>query len=121
MPSLQTLRNARWLTRLVLVGFALFVGAATASALVKPPGSQMVCTTMGGMQLVSDVPDGQDHLPPVGMDCPLCAPLLVPPPPLATGLLHPGAEVGGFHRLPAGSITPSTRAPLPPRGPPGPG
>ena len=49
MFSLQSLRNAPHLTRLVLVWFALFVGVAVASPLVNPEGVQLVCTTAGSV------------------------------------------------------------------------
>jgi hypothetical protein len=49
MFSLQTLRNAHLLTRLVLVWFALFVGAAVASPLVKPEAVHLVCSAIGGV------------------------------------------------------------------------
>ena len=61
MSALQTLRQARWISRLVLVWFALFLGAAVASPVIKPVGGQMVCSAMGGMKMVVD---GQDDAPP---------------------------------------------------------
>ena len=68
MSCLQTLRNARWLTRLVLVWFALFIGAAIASPMVKPATGQMVCTTMGGMKMVMDGDDNASSQPSASMD-----------------------------------------------------
>ena len=95
MFSLQSLRNAHRLTRFVLVWFALFVGVAVASPLVKPEAVQLVCTAMGGVKLVqvdvagSDVGAAAAH---TALDCPACLPLIAPPvadllAPLPTGNL----------------------------------
>jgi hypothetical protein len=95
MFSLQTLRNAHHLTRLVLVWFALFVGAAVASPLVKPEAVHLVCTAIGGVKLVqvdaagADVDAAVAH---TSLDCPACLPLIAPPvadmlAPLPTGNL----------------------------------
>jgi hypothetical protein len=114
--TLQTLRQARWLTRLVLVWFALFIGAAIASPMVKPITGQMVCNAMGGMKMVMD--GDQDTPPSAGMDCPLCAPMLTPVTPQARFLERPGALAHVLQTLPAAHIAGLTGAPLPPRGPP---
>jgi len=95
MFSLQTLRNAHHLTRLVLVWFALFVGAAVASPLVKPEAVHLVCSAIGGVKLVqadaagADVDGVVSH---TALDCPACLPLIAPPvadllAPLPTGSL----------------------------------
>lgn len=89
MFSLQSLRNAHRLTRYVLVWFALFVGAAVASPLVKPEGVQLVCTAIGGVKMVqvdaagADVDAAAAH---AALDCPACLPLIAPP---AADLLTP--------------------------------
>jgi len=72
---MQTLRNAQLLTRLVLVWFALFIGASVASPLVKPVETQMVCSVMG-MKMVDGA--GDPTQPGSSMDCPLCMPLAAP-------------------------------------------
>ena len=95
MFSLQSLRNAHRLTRFVLVWFALFVGAAVASPLVKPEAVQLVCSAIGGVKLVqadaagADVDGVVSH---TALDCPACLPLIAPPvvdllAPLPTGIL----------------------------------
>jgi hypothetical protein len=78
MLSLQSLRNAHLLTRLVLVWFALFIGVAVASPWVKPQSSQMVCSAMGDMKLITadDVGTLVVH---TALDCPVCLPLIAPP------------------------------------------
>ena len=78
----------------MLVWFALFVGAAVASPLVRSEGLQMVCSGMGGMQLVSlEAGDNAGTTVPQGLDCPLCLPAAVPAPspgkpPHPGGLAH---------------------------------
>ena len=92
MFSLQSLRNAHRLTRLVLVWFALFVGVAVASPLVNPEGVQLVCTTAGSvklLQLDGEEAQGSHH----GLHCPLCLPVAAPPvvsvsAPVHVGLSH---------------------------------
>ena len=82
MSSLQTLRNAHHLTSLVLVWFALFVGVAVASPLVKPEAVHLVCTAIGGVKLVqvdaagADMDGAAAH---TALDCPACLPLIAPP------------------------------------------
>lgn len=82
MFSLQSLRNAHCLTRLVLVWFALFVGVAVASPLVKPEAVHLVCSAMGGVKLVTAEAASDDVGAPVAhvaLDCPACLPLIAPP------------------------------------------
>lgn len=118
MTTLQTLRQARWLTRFVLVWFALFIGAAIASPMVKPVSGQMVCSAMGGMKMVTDGEDGNAAQPSASMDCPLCAPMITPPVPQARTFEPPSALAQALQLLPAARLAALTGAPLPPRGPP---
>ena len=82
MFSLQSLRNAHRLTRFVLVWFALFVGAAVASPLIKPEAVHLVCSAIGGVKLVqvdaagANVDAAVAH---TALDCPACLPLIAPP------------------------------------------
>jgi len=80
---MQTLRNAHFLARLVLVWFVLFVGVSVASPLVNPDGVQLVCSTAGSVKLVSSDAGAQSGLDDSerghGMHCPLCLPLAMPP------------------------------------------
>ncbi len=118
MPTLQTLRSARWITRLVLVWFALFLGVAIASPIVKPAGGQMVCTAMGGMKMVVAGEDGSISTS-SSMDCPLCAPVITPPVAQTAATAQPQTGLGHvLQTLPAAHIAGLTGAPLPPRGPP---
>jgi hypothetical protein len=82
MFSLQSLRNAHRLTRFVLVWFALFVGAAVASPLVKPEAVHLVCSAMGGVKLVQADAAGAEVdgvVAHTALDCPACLPLIAPP------------------------------------------
>ena len=96
MFSLQSLRNAHRLTRFVLVWFALFVGAALASPLVKPEAVQLVCSAIGGVKLVQADATGEEVSGAelrTALDCPACLPLIAPP---AAEVLAP---------LPAGNLS----------------
>lgn len=118
MSALQTLRHARWLTRLVLVWFALFIGAAVASPMIQPVASQMVCSAMGGMKMVMDDESGQTRQATASMDCPLCAPMFTLPAPQALALDLSGTPTHAPHIAQAAHRAALSRAPLPPRGPP---
>ena len=119
MSALQTLRQARWIGRLVLVWFALFLGAAVASPVLKPVGGQLVCSAMGGMKMVVDGDMDAPPQPLASMDCPLCAPVLAPPAPQTTAATTPQALAHALLTLEAAHLASLTGAPLPPRGPPG--
>jgi len=118
MSLLQTLREARFITRLVLVWFALFIGASVASPLVKPQASQMVCSAMGGMKMVMGDDTGDSPTFSSGMDCPLCAHVSAPPPPAAQGFEPVSALAYALRPVAAAHIAWLTGSPLPPRGPP---
>lgn len=80
MLILQSLRNAHFLTRLVLVWFALFIGVAVASPLVKPEATQLVCTAMGGMKLIQvDADSAGGSSAHASLECPACLALTAPP------------------------------------------
>ena len=117
---MQTLRNARWITRLVLVWFALFIGAAVASPLVKPEPTSMVCSAMGGMKLVNlDSDDDSTPAPGHSLDCPLCMPVAAPAPmslslPVHSGLMH------ALHPLESARLASLIGAPWQARAPPSP-
>ena len=89
MTFLQSLRNAHRLTRFVLVWFAVFVGVAVASPLVKPQAVHLVCSAIGGVKLVQVDAAGADvdaAIAHTALDCPACLPLIAPP---AADLLAP--------------------------------
>ena len=118
MPSLQTLRNARLIARLVLVWFALALGAAIASPLVSPKAMELVCSGSGAMKLLVKADDGSTEISTHALDCPLCTSLGAPPPVARTDApsAQPLAHV--LRTIPAARIAALTGAPLPARGPP---
>lgn len=114
---MQSLRNATFLARLVLAWFALSLGVAMASPLVKPQAVELVCAGGGAMKLL--VKDGQGK--PAGshtLDCPACVALDTPPA-AAASVIPPVQPLGHALRpIPAARIAAATAAPLPARGPP---
>jgi hypothetical protein len=115
---MQALRNARFITRLVLVWFVLFVGASVASPLVAPDHLQMVCSGDGGMKMVDSGDDEGAAKPSARMDCPLCTSVAAPPPPVASPSVPPSPLAHALHPLVAAHIASATAPPLPSRGPP---
>lgn len=117
---MQTLRHAHLLARFVLVWLALSIGVAIASPIVKPQGMDVICTGMGMMKLqAAPSDDGRPDLLALTLDCPLCAHLGAPPPPLvrlAAEPVQPLAYV--LPSIPAAHMASHTAAPLPARGPP---
>jgi hypothetical protein len=121
MFSLQSLRNAHRLTRFVLVWFALFVGVAVASPLVKPEAVQLVCSAMGGVKLVqldaagADVDAAVAH---TALDCPACLPLIAPPVPDMLVPLPTGNLSHVLQPLPAARLASLLGQPWQARAPP---
>jgi hypothetical protein len=116
---MQTLRNAHFLARLVLVWFVLFVGVSVASPLVNPQGGQMVCSAMGGMKMISADEAGGDTVKlSSSMDCPLCAQVSAPPSPVVLSFDTASVLAHALHPIPSAHIAWLTGSPLPPRGPP---
>ena len=120
MQTLQFLRNAHLIARFVLVWFALSIGVAIASPIVKPQAMELICTgTVGVMKLLVQTDDGPQDVASLTLNCPLCATNLAPPPPqarLSTEPAQPLAYV--LQSIPAAHIATLTAAPLPARGPP---
>jgi hypothetical protein len=115
---MQALRRAHLLTRLVLVWFALALGAAIASPIVKPQSIEMVCSASGAMKLLIIGDDGAQELSGYTLDCPLCMTSSAPPP-----VLHFNAEPAHalayvLRSIPAARLAAATAPPLPARGPP---
>lgn len=115
---MQNLRRAHWITRLVLVWFALFVGAAVASPLVKSEGLQMVCSGMGGMQLVNlDAGDEAGQTVPQGLDCPLCLQAAAPAPSPCQPT-HPGGLAHALYPIASARLASLIGLPWQARAPP---
>ena len=83
LQILQTLRNAQSIVRFVLVWFALSMGVAVASPLVKPQAMELICAGTGVMKFVKQGDDGATATANPTLDCPLCANLGAPPPAFA--------------------------------------
>ncbi len=117
MFTLQSLRNATLLARLVLVGWALVTGVAIASPLVKPDSLALVCSGTGVMQLLSSSDDGGEAASRHTLDCPLCLVLIVPPPMARAGLAPSPADTLVLPtdlapcRPSLGAVPPPARAP----------
>ena len=115
---MQNLRNAKFITRLVLVWFALFLGSAIASAIVNPGNLQMVCSVGGSMKLVDSSDGSEDLNVKANLDCPLCASVTVPPQANTVHFLKPSPLAHALQPLQAAHIASVTTPPLPSRGPP---
>ena len=116
---MQTLRNAHLIARFVLVWFALSIGVAIASPIVKPQGMALICTGTGVMKVLVKADDGSTkEVATKTMECPLCATVSAPPPVTSQTAepVQPLAYV--MQRIPAAHIAAVTGAPPPARGPP---
>ena len=115
---MQTLRNSKLIAKLVLVWFALLLGSAIASTVIKPSSMQMVCTAGGGMKMVDMGGDDEGLKTSSSMDCPLCASVSVPPPFLTEHFEKISPLAHALQPIAAAYIASITAPPLPSRGPP---
>lgn len=116
---LQSLRGAHLLARFALVWFALSIGVAIASPIVKPQAMELICASVGGMKLVLLTDDGSQALASISMDCPLCVTNGAPPPLASTVKFEPVQPLAYvMQSIPAAHMASLTAAPLPARGPP---
>jgi len=113
-----TLRSSKLIAKLVLVWFALFLGSAIASTVIKPGNLQMVCSTGGIMKMVDTSSDEGEIKASASMDCPLCASVTTPPPPLTVHFEKLSPLAHALHPIAAAHIASVTAPPLPSRGPP---
>lgn len=115
---MQRLRNANVLARWVLAWFALSLGVAAASPLVRPQAIDLVCSAAGTVKLVvkGDLPNqpSGSHL----LDCPLCLLLGAPPPAPAVVALPPARDGAVRPQPDSVPFVARAAAPLPARGPP---
>ncbi|MBC7376814.1 MAG: DUF2946 domain-containing protein [Burkholderiaceae bacterium] len=118
MPSLQSLRLAHRLARLVLVWFVLSLGVAVASPMVHPQAMELICSGSGAIKVLIKTDDGVKEAAGHTLDCPLCAVPGTPPPvaQVATEPVQPMSHV--LRPMLATHIAWLTAAPLPARGPP---
>lgn len=122
MPPMRRTRHpARLLqARLLLVCFALALGAAMLSPLVRAQGMERICNAAGEPRWVAAggndaaAQDAQQH----GLECVLCLPAMLPPPAIEA----PGAAQALPPHVPAAlapsHVPPLSRAAFPPRAPP---
>ena len=113
-----TLRNSKLIAKLVLVWFALFLSSAIASTVINPDSLQMVCSASGGMKMVDMTGDDGGLKASASMDCPLCASVTTPPPPLSVHFEKLSHLAHALHPIAAAHIASVTAPPLPSRGPP---
>ena len=119
MTFLQRLRQARTITRLILVWFALSLGAAIASPAVNPQALELICASNGVMKVLVKNADGSSTEETRRMlDCPMCAPVVAPPPVTTTSLQAAQPLGSVLQTSPATHIAATTAAPPPARGPP---
>ena len=112
------LRHSRLITRFVLVWFALSVGVAIASPLVKPQNLQLICSASGASKLIAGGVDDQGDAAQQHLHCPLCAALGAPPP---LEIISFSAAPPLRYALPVQElvrVAPIAAAPPPSRGPP---
>jgi len=115
---MQSLRNAHLIARFVLLWFALSIGAAIASPLVKPQDLQLVCSASGASKLIVGDADGQGDAVLQALHCPLCAGIGAPPP---LEIMAFSAAPPLRYALPVQErdrLEPVAAAPPPSRGPP---
>ena len=77
---MQNLRNAKLIARFVLVWFALSIGVAIASPMVRPQGMQLICSGAGAMKVIVNNEDGKVPATSHTLSCPLCASIGAPTP-----------------------------------------
>lgn len=121
MPSLQRFRLMvlGFLGRSVLAWFALSLGVAIASPMVSPQAMELVCSSAGVMKVVIKTDDGAQELGAAHLDCPMCMPLVAPPPVAPAAAVPPPSPLAyALRPIVAARIAAATAAPLPARGPP---
>jgi hypothetical protein len=112
------LRSAHLIARFVLLWFALSIGVAIASPLIKPQAMELICTSAGAAKLLVKTDEGVKEVSGHTLECPLCATLSAPPP--VVRLTAEPAQPLGYvlQSIPAAHVAARTAAPLPARGPP---
>ncbi len=117
MFALHTLRQSRLLLRAVLLWFALSLGVAFASPLMKPISLVDVCTAAGDVLQVS-VGDESAPAKPHTLECNQCLPYAAPAP-TGAQLNPPQAfPVEPGDSVPTAHIPVRSASPLDARGPP---
>lgn len=116
---MESLRHIKFIARFVLVWFALSIGVAIASPIVKLQAMTLICSGSGVMTVQVQTDDGTKDVASHTLNCPLCATNLAPPPPMARLTAEPVQALAYvMQSIPAAHIASLTAAPLPARGPP---
>ncbi len=121
MPHLHRFRLMvlGFLGRAVLAWFALSLGVAVASPMVNPQAMELVCSSTGVVKVIVKTDDGAQEMGSTHLDCPMCMPLIAPPPLASAGAVPPPSPLSHALRpIVAARIAAATAAPLPARGPP---
>ena len=108
-------RTLACLARIVLAWFVLHLGAGVAAPALRAPVGELVCSG-GGLKLLPSDGDAAKLHAGGGVQCPLCAPALGPPPPAAGFEGVAGADALPLAALPIGVLhillpPPSARGP----------
>ena len=114
---MQRLRHARSLARLVLVWFALALGAAVAAPAVGGGSLELVCSG-AALKLVVKGADGGAAPARHTLDCPLCMPMDAPPVVAVRHGFAPPAPATVDDAFAFTRIAVRTAAPPPARAPP---
>ena len=115
---MQTLRNAHLIARFVLVWFALSIGVAIASPIVKPQSIEVICSGSGVMKLLIKSDEGSKVVSLHTLDCSLCATGYAPPPIMQWIVVPVQSLAHVLQSIPAAHIASRTAVPPPGRGPP---
>lgn len=115
---MHSLRQAKFVARLLLVWFVFSIGIASASPLVSPKAMELVCSSGGVMKLVSSDNNNADKRHNLMPDCAMCMLAALPSAPLGTTFDKPSDLSHALHPIAAAHISAATAPPLPSRGPP---
>lgn len=111
-------RFVRLIARWALMWFALSLGVAIASPMVKPRAMELICTGAGIMKLVASTGDDSTELVNTTLDCPICANLSAPPAAIGSVVVPVFDLAFAFMPLEAARIVSLLRGPWQARAPP---
>lgn len=116
MPT--TLHHLHAYARWVLACMVLALGVSLLSPLLNPQSLQLVCSAVGTVKLIQQTDDGGQAVTGHTLDCPLCIPMVPPPPLVVLPIAQPQPLAHASHWVVVARITARLGPPLPPRGPP---
>ena len=115
---MHSLRQTKFIARLMLVWFVFSIGIASASPLVSPKAMELVCSSGGVMKLVSSDSNNADKHDNIMPDCAMCMLAALPAVPASTTHNTAGVSSHTLRPIAAAHIPSATAPPLPSRGPP---